>query len=151
MVAEPRLGACDAAVIHAVHGLKAYARHADIVWVVGHSGRRGCKATASRGRSGGTCGLVFGGCGSAVLADTMGFLGGALACGRSPWAMAYAIGPISGCHRHQGYSHITHATQPGREARNQTRWAIRHTIGPAHQRRPWCTRAGRGKTPSPGA
>jgi hypothetical protein len=81
MVAEPRLGACDAAVVHAVHGLKAYARHADIVWVVGHSGRRGCKATASRGRRGGTCGLVFGGCGSAVLADTRGFLGGALAVG----------------------------------------------------------------------
>jgi hypothetical protein len=39
MVTEHRLGVCDAAVVHAVHGLQAYARHADIVWVVGHGGR----------------------------------------------------------------------------------------------------------------
>jgi hypothetical protein len=89
MVAEPRLGACDAAVVHAVHGLKAYARHAAIVWVVGHRGRRECKATASRGRRGGTCGLVCGGGGSAVLADTRGFLGGRSPADarRGPWPM----------------------------------------------------------------
>src|SRR6266446_3555829 len=40
----------------------------------------------------GTFVLVFGGCGSAVLAgDKIGFLGVSL-------AMVYAIGPISGCH-----------------------------------------------------
>ena len=47
----------------------------------------------------GTFVLVFGGCGSAVLAgDHIGFLGVALAFGLSLLAMAYAIGPISGCH-----------------------------------------------------
>jgi len=43
--------------------------------------------------------LVFGGCGSAVLAgDKIGFLGVSFAFGLSLLAMAYAIGPISGCH-----------------------------------------------------
>ena len=47
----------------------------------------------------GTFVLVFGGCGSAVLAgEHIGFLGVAFAFGLSLLAMAYAIGPISGCH-----------------------------------------------------
>jgi aquaporin Z len=47
----------------------------------------------------GTFVLVFGGCGSAVLAgDKIGFLGIALAFGLSLLAMVYAVGPISGCH-----------------------------------------------------
>ena len=51
----------------------------------------------------GTCWLVFGGCGSAVLAATfpntgIGFLGVALAFGLTVLTMAYAIGHISGCH-----------------------------------------------------
>jgi aquaporin Z len=47
----------------------------------------------------GTFVLVFGGCGSAVLAgDRIGFAGIALAFGLSLLAMVYAIGPISGCH-----------------------------------------------------
>jgi aquaporin Z len=47
----------------------------------------------------GTFVLVFGGCGSAVFAaDHIGFLGVSLAFGLSLLAMAYAIGPISGCH-----------------------------------------------------
>ena len=47
----------------------------------------------------GTFVLVFGGCGSAVLAgDRIGFLGISLAFGLSLLAMVYAIGPISGCH-----------------------------------------------------
>src|SRR5262245_7070662 len=47
----------------------------------------------------GTFVLVVGGCGSAVIAgDKIGFLGIALAFGLSLLAMAYAIGPISGCH-----------------------------------------------------
>lgn len=47
----------------------------------------------------GTFVLVFGGCGSAVLAgDEIGFLGVSLAFGLSLLAMVYAIGPISGCH-----------------------------------------------------
>ncbi len=47
----------------------------------------------------GTFVLVFGGCGTAVLAgDHVGYLGVALAFGLSLLAMAYAIGPISGCH-----------------------------------------------------
>jgi aquaporin Z len=51
----------------------------------------------------GTCWLVFGGCGSAVLASTfpntgIGFLGVALAFGLTVLTMAYAIGHISGCH-----------------------------------------------------
>lgn len=47
----------------------------------------------------GTFVLVFGGCGSAVLAgDKIGFAGVSLAFGLSLLAMVYAIGPISGCH-----------------------------------------------------
>src|ERR1700737_1990658 len=47
----------------------------------------------------GTFVLVFGGCGSAVLAgDRIGFLGVSFAFGLSLLAMAYTIGPISGCH-----------------------------------------------------
>jgi len=47
----------------------------------------------------GTFVLVFGGCGSAVLAgDKIGWLGVSFAFGLSLLAMAYAIGPISGCH-----------------------------------------------------
>ena len=51
----------------------------------------------------GTFWLVFGGCGSAVLAATfpnvgIGFLGIALAFGLTLLTMAYAIGHISGCH-----------------------------------------------------
>jgi aquaporin Z len=47
----------------------------------------------------GTFVLVFGGCGSAVLAgEKIGFLGIAFAFGLSLLAMVYAIGPISGCH-----------------------------------------------------
>src|SRR5664280_2327530 len=51
----------------------------------------------------GTFWLVFGGCGSAVLAAGLpglgiGFLGVALAFGLTVLTMAYAIGHISGCH-----------------------------------------------------
>lgn len=51
----------------------------------------------------GTFWLVFGGCGSAVLAATfpnvgIGFVGVALAFGLTVLTMAYAIGHISGCH-----------------------------------------------------
>jgi aquaporin Z len=47
----------------------------------------------------GTFVLVFGGVGSAVIAGAaIGVLGVALAFGLSLLAMAYAVGPISGCH-----------------------------------------------------
>lgn len=47
----------------------------------------------------GTFVLVFGGCGSAVLAgDKIGFLGVSIAFGLTLLTMAYTIGPISGCH-----------------------------------------------------
>src|SRR3954451_15884923 len=47
----------------------------------------------------GTFVLVFGGVGSAVIAgDSIGNLGVAFAFGLSLLAMAYAIGPVSGCH-----------------------------------------------------
>ena len=47
----------------------------------------------------GTFVLVFGGCGSAVLAgEQIGYAGIARAFGLSLLAMVYAIGPISGCH-----------------------------------------------------
>ena len=51
----------------------------------------------------GTFWLVFGGCGSAVLAAVfpqvgIGLLGVAFAFGLTVLTMAYAIGPISGCH-----------------------------------------------------
>ena len=47
----------------------------------------------------GTFVLVFGGVGSAVIAgELIGVLGVAVAFGLSLLAMAYAIGPISGCH-----------------------------------------------------
>lgn len=47
----------------------------------------------------GTLALVFFGCGSAVIAGAqIGFLGISLAFGLAVLVMAYAIGPISGCH-----------------------------------------------------
>ena len=51
----------------------------------------------------GTFGLVFGGCGSAVLAAAfpdvgIGLLGVSLAFGLTVVTMAYSIGHISGCH-----------------------------------------------------
>src|SRR5712664_2025601 len=51
----------------------------------------------------GTFWLVFGGCGSAVLAAAfpqlgIGLLGVALAFGLTVLTMAYAIGHVSGCH-----------------------------------------------------
>ena len=47
----------------------------------------------------GTFVLVFGGVGTAVIAgDKIGDLGVAFAFGLSLLAMAYAIGPVSGCH-----------------------------------------------------
>jgi aquaporin Z len=47
----------------------------------------------------GTFVLVFGGCGSAVLAGgKIGFIGVSLAFGLSLLAMAYTIGHVSGCH-----------------------------------------------------
>lgn len=47
----------------------------------------------------GTFVLVFGGCGSAVLAgEKIGFAGVSIAFGLTLLAMAYAIGHISGCH-----------------------------------------------------
>src|SRR5258707_15704777 len=51
----------------------------------------------------GTFWLVFGGCGSAVLAAAfpnlgIGFAGVALAFGLTLLTMAFTIGPISGCH-----------------------------------------------------
>jgi aquaporin Z len=47
----------------------------------------------------GTFVLVFGGCGSAVLAgEQIGFLGVSISFGLTLLAMAYAIGHISGCH-----------------------------------------------------
>jgi aquaporin Z len=47
----------------------------------------------------GTFVLVFGGVGSAVIAgEAIGVLGIAFAFGLALLAMAYAIGPISGCH-----------------------------------------------------
>src|SRR6266513_2491130 len=51
----------------------------------------------------GTFWLVFGGCGSAVLAAAfpalgIGFVGVALAFGLTVLTMGYAIGHISGCH-----------------------------------------------------
>ena len=51
----------------------------------------------------GTFWLVLGGCGSAVLAAAfpdvgIGLLGVALAFGLTVVTMAYAIGPVSGCH-----------------------------------------------------
>ncbi|MEN8252080.1 MAG: aquaporin Z [Patescibacteria group bacterium] len=47
----------------------------------------------------GTFTLVLAGCGSAVIAgDEIGYLGISLAFGLALLVMAYAIGPISGCH-----------------------------------------------------
>lgn len=47
----------------------------------------------------GTFWLVLGGCGTAVLAgEHVGWVGVALAFGLTVMTMAYAIGPISGCH-----------------------------------------------------
>src|SRR3546814_7453557 len=57
----------------------------------------------------GTFWLVFGGCGSAVLAAAfpdvgIGLLGVSLAFGLTVVTMAYAIGHISGCHRSEEHT-----------------------------------------------
>ena len=57
----------------------------------------------------GTFWLVFGGCGSAVLAAAfpqvgIGLLGVSLAFGLTVLTMAYAIGHISGCHLNSAVS-----------------------------------------------
>jgi aquaporin Z len=62
----------------------------------------------------GTFWLVFGGCGSAVLDAAfpglgIGFLGVALAFGLTVLTMAYAIGPVSGCHLNPAVSVVLFA------------------------------------------
>src|SRR5512147_2937468 len=69
------------------------------------SERRGMMSVMKRSAAEfiGTFWLVFGGCGSAVLAAAfpglgIGFVGVALAFGLTVLTMAFAIGHISGCH-----------------------------------------------------
>jgi aquaporin Z len=77
----------------------------------------------------GTFVLVFGGCGSAVLAgSSIGSLGVALAFGLSLLSMAFAIGPISGCHINPAVT--AGFLMAGRiEARDATGYVIAQVIG----------------------
>jgi hypothetical protein len=99
MAADRRLGARDAVVVHAVHGLEPHAWRAGTDCMVGEDAERRGAMQRYLAEAVGTFVLVFGGCGSAVLAgDKIGFLGVSFAFGLSLLAMVYAIGPISGCH-----------------------------------------------------
>jgi aquaporin Z len=77
----------------------------------------------------GTFVLVFGGCGSAVLAGSkIGFAGIALAFGLSLLAMVYTIGPISGCHVNPAVS-FGLLLSGKFEARNLPGYVIAQTLG----------------------
>src|SRR5688572_30335826 len=88
--------------------LRAGSLRASRTRLAGHSRTRGKERTmglANRAAAEflGTFWLVFGGCGSAVLAATVptvgiGWQGVSLAFGLTLLTMAYALGPISGCH-----------------------------------------------------
>jgi hypothetical protein len=133
-----------------VHGLQAYARHADIVWVVGHGGRE--EGMQGDGISRTQWEPVGWSLGAVAVRCSQGHDGVSRGVARL-WTLAVGHGlghrPISDCDRHQWCEPMTNATQHWREARNQTRWAIRHAIGPAQERRPWGTRAGVEKRPAP--
>src|ERR1700756_5756765 len=77
----------------------------------------------------GTFVLVFGGCGSAVLAGSkIGFAGIALAFGLSLLAMVYTIGPISGCHVNPAVS-LGLLLSGKFEARHLPGYVIAQTLG----------------------
>jgi aquaporin Z len=77
----------------------------------------------------GTFWLVFGGCGSAVLAGhAIGWLGVAFAFGLTVLTMAYAIGHISGCHLNPAVS-IGLAVAKRFEAKDLVPYVIAQLIG----------------------
>jgi aquaporin Z len=78
-------------------------KHGQTITTAGFKGKAMTLRRRATAEFFGTFWLVFGGCGSAVLAAAfpnlgIGFAGVALAFGLTVLTMAYAIGHISGCH-----------------------------------------------------
>ena len=114
----------------------------------GMAAGRACDETVAR-RSGGDLCAGLWGCGSRCSQGHDGVFGVSLACGRSLLAMAQAIGQSRAAIGINGVSILQTQLSKRERGMKPDALALRHASGPAHERRPWCTRAGVEKRPDP--